>query len=414
MLSLFPNCRIGVCRARRLLLLSRPRYERESRSTEAKWMEALEAARKASSREGYARGRQEGPPRTRFFLGPHAKPPAPGGFAVNGPRAFRPLSRHGLGATTVVVIRRGSLAFPFVLALMISWAWSSSAGAAVQVGQVQFGAGACAEGASFAQQQATIPYEVSSAGVITQWTHYGRSGGPAGGGRLQIWKQIGPTAPLTGFQLVGRSAVETFTSGQVTSFGTRIPVSSGDLLGIRTTSADTACQAYTGLAGDSTYLEVGADPAPGDNRTLSITGAPPAFKLNVSAVVEPDADSDGFGDESQDGCNGLAGPSGGCPSNQFAFGGVKKNTRKGTAKLAVEVPGPGEVEVEANKKLKGAGKSAKGEGALKLPIKPKGKAKKQLKRKGKTKVRADVTYTPSGGEPRTKAKKVALKKKKKK
>jgi hypothetical protein len=50
--------------------------------------------------------------------------------------------------------------------------------------------------------------------------------------------------------------------------------------------------------------------------------APPAFgsftpgnqiKLPVTATLEPDADADDYGDETQDKCPGVAGPDNGCP-----------------------------------------------------------------------------------------------------
>ena len=45
---------------------------------------------------------------------------------------------------------------------------------------------------------------------------------------------------------------------------------------------------------------------------LSETGE----RFPVAAVVEPDADHDGFGDETQDQCPGVAGPINGCPPPQ--------------------------------------------------------------------------------------------------
>jgi hypothetical protein len=101
------------------------------------------------------------------------------------------------------------------------------------------------------------------------------------------------------------------------------------------------------------------------------------------------------------------------PSNEFSFGEVKKNKRKGTAKLTVEVAkGPGELELVKTKKVKLDGEAVEGEGATeeKLAIEPKGKARKRLNEKGKAKVNALVTYTPEGGEPNTQTKTLKLKK----
>jgi len=99
------------------------------------------------------------------------------------------------------------------------------------------------------------------------------------------------------------------------------------------------------------------------------------------------------------------------PASTLIFGKVKKNRKRGTAELTVEVFGPGELELAKNGKLNGKLKSAASEGTVKLPIEPRRKAKKQLRRKGKAKVKAEVTYTPDGGPPNTQSKKVGLKKK---
>jgi sugar lactone lactonase YvrE len=83
----------------------------------------------------------------------------------------------------------------------------------------------------------------------------------------------------------------------------------------------------------------------------------------------------------------------------FSFGKVKRNERKGTAKLTVKVSGPGELELAKTKKVKPDDESAEDAGKEKLAIKPRGKAKKKLNAKGKAKVKAEVTYTPTGGDP---------------
>ena len=51
--------------------------------------------------------------------------------------------------------------------------------------------------------------------------------------------------------------------------------------------------------------------AAGESRVPTNTS--PNFELLVQATIEDDADVDGFGDETQDGCVGVAGPLGGCP-----------------------------------------------------------------------------------------------------
>ena len=187
------------------------------------------------------------------------------------------------------------------------------AGAAVQLGQTSpTNPAACGAPDFNAVQRAAVSanYQVPApGGVITSWSHRGRTVQPPfpgpGSGRLQIWDSTGGD----NFVLIGRSELETFSAGVVTSFLTRIPVDPGDLLGLRTVEEGTGCGLFT-VAGDVAGYEFPApDPDPGDERTL-----PPTSGLlwNVAAVLEPDADADGFGDETQDACLGEAGPNSGC------------------------------------------------------------------------------------------------------
>jgi ELWxxDGT repeat protein len=120
-----------------------------------------------------------------------------------------------------------------------------------------------------------------------------------------------------------------------------------------------------------------------------------------------DGEDGGDGGGSGGGGGGGSGGGGGV-ANDFSFGKVKKNKRKGTAKLTVKVPGSGELELAKTKKVKPDDESAEDAGKEKLAIKPKGKARKRLNKKGKAKVNAEVTYTPEGGEPSTQSKKVKL------
>jgi hypothetical protein len=89
-------------------------------------------------------------------------------------------------------------------------------------------------------------------------------------------------------------------------------------------------------------------------------------------------------------------------------GKLKRNTKKGTAKLSVTVPHPGPVAL-SGKGLAKSKKTAKGAGTVKLKVKPKGKLKKKLAKKGKAKVKAKIAYTPAGGVKTTLTKKLKLK-----
>ncbi|MGA7397966.1 MAG: choice-of-anchor Q domain-containing protein [Solirubrobacterales bacterium] len=99
------------------------------------------------------------------------------------------------------------------------------------------------------------------------------------------------------------------------------------------------------------------------------------------------------------------------PSNNFTFGKVKLNKKKGVATVQVKVPGAGKVLLIGSKTVAKASKSAKAKATLSLTVKTKGKAAKQLKKKGKAKVKASFRFTPSGGTAKTKSKTVKLVKK---
>ncbi len=193
--------------------------------------------------------------------------------------------------------------------VILPWALPSKAGASTQLGQVSPPDPLLSPSGNFVQlQTATIPYTVPfPGGVITGWSHRGTAeDGSAGSGRLQLWRQVG----MTDFFLVGRSDLESFIAGIVNPFATRVPVSGGEILGLR---GENAGSTYGGMAGDNVLELPGGDPAPGETR--SAVGAPedPVTLVNVSAVLEPDADRDGFGDETQDQCPTNGTTQGPCP-----------------------------------------------------------------------------------------------------
>jgi hypothetical protein len=108
---------------------------------------------------------------------------------------------------------------------------------------------------------------------------------------------------------------------------------------------------------------------------------------------------------------GVPGSSSSCPPlpNGFSFGGLKRNLATGTAKLTVRVPGPGELLLKKTKRVGRDSDQAADAGKIRLKVRPRARAKEKLADRGKLKVRAHVTYTPTGGQPNTKSKKLKLK-----
>jgi hypothetical protein len=186
-----------------------------------------------------------------------------------------------------------------VLALSISVVAveASSAGAATQVGQTFTPAPFCSSGYTWLQAE----YSVPSDGVITNWQYQaGLDGAP------QLKFKVGRLVSGNIYSIVGESDTVTPVASALNQYPIRIPVKTGDLIGFYTVT-DGGCDqpnpAFTELTNQSD-LATGAQ-AP-------FSGAP--YEMDVAASVEPDADHDGFGDETQDQCSTNAGTQGACPA----------------------------------------------------------------------------------------------------
>ena len=137
-------------------------------------------------------------------------------------------------------------------------------------------------------------------GIITAWSWRTGADSP-GSGKLLVLK---PTAPPS-YTVVAKSAQQTFSGvNQVNTFPTRIPVSAGDLIGFRTGGA-MRC-GFTSAAGDMFGIGAANSPEPEPGSAVQFPSVVNGFRVPVSAVVEPDVDGDGLGDESQDNCPGSA------------------------------------------------------------------------------------------------------------
>lgn len=159
------------------------------------------------------------------------------------------------------------------------------------------------------------------------------------------------------------------------------------------------------LTPDGAYTTLGGIPAVPNRGPRQITKGP-GDTLWATLDVPGDATNDAVArvtGVSPEPTNG-----GGAPDNSFEFGKVKKNKRKGTAKVTVIVHAPGAVQLAGSKKLKADEETAAAAGEVKLDVKAKGRARSKLSSKGKAKVKLEVTFTPTGGTPNTQSKKVKL------
>jgi hypothetical protein len=95
------------------------------------------------------------------------------------------------------------------------------------------------------------------------------------------------------------------------------------------------------------------------------------------------------------------------PSNAFKLGKLKRNAAKGTATLTAILPRSGTLAL-AGKGLVARKRHHVKAGKATLVVAAKGKWKRRLLRTGAVNLRARVTFTPTGGDPRTITKKVRL------
>jgi hypothetical protein len=189
-------------------------------------------------------------------------------------------------------IRRYGVTMGLVVGALVA---PASAGAAVQIGTTFPGANLSC-GDNFTALQTTSAggsYAAPSAGVITSWSVQ-----PTGAVPIALKLKFGRAAGGNDFTIVGDSPPKTPTSGVLNTFtDVRIPVQPGDVIGYY---ADQGPMATFCGKTDSNFSarNVSGDQAPGTTTTYGTLV--PSFQISFSALLEPDCDGDGFGDETQD------------------------------------------------------------------------------------------------------------------
>jgi hypothetical protein len=205
--------------------------------------------------------------------------------------------------------------------------------------------------------QGPLPLTAPAAGVITSWG-FNANVPPLGEEPYTMrLKVLRPTSNPNAFTVVGESAREGARDGS-NSFGTRIPIQAGDHLA--TGGGDELAVSLYCEPTDLTdeFGVVAGDVPVGSNQTFMPVAN---VRLALWAAVEPDADNDGFGDETQDQCPQSATTQVACPV-------VKLSTSVSAAKKFVTllVTGTTAANVTVNGKASlGKGKKAKLKGGTK-------------------------------------------------
>ncbi len=105
--------------------------------------------------------------------------------------------------------------------------------------------------------------------------------------------------------------------------------------------------------------------------------------------------------------------SGALPSSRFRFGPRTHDRRDGSARIGLSVPGRGKVLLHWTRRSRGAVAWAQQAGRVRVRVRPRFRASRRMDggkpgRVARIRVRARVTYTPMGGEPRTRSARVWL------
>lgn len=185
-------------------------------------------------------------------------------------------------------------------------------------------------------------------GVITKWK---TNISPAFAGvvpqSLKVMRLSGPNSVL----VVGEASANLAPGPNTVD--TRIPVQAGDRLGLYGPSP-TIGALFCEMPGPVDKFG-GFEGTVGPGQTTTYAEIADEAGIPVAAVIEPDADGDGYGDETQDKCPQSAAVQVACPAVTLSATGAAK---KELARITITANPQATVTVKGNVKL-GKGKSAK-------------------------------------------------------
>ena len=226
----------------------------------------------------------------------------------------------------------------FATAATAVLASAGSAQASVTLGQAYWNSFACG-GAGYTLVQDAVAsdptYTVpAGGGVLTSWSS-SANGDATTTLRLKVYRR---TADPSVFTPTGESAVSpVLAAGNLNTFPTRVPVQADELLGLSVLTGISPACAFNSASVGNRVRQGNGDPMVNSGETLGSPGT--NLRVNVSAVLERDADYDGYGDETQDGCPQQTNTQAACNTSfKVAAAPGKKNVG-----LTVKVPGAGTV-----------------------------------------------------------------------
>jgi hypothetical protein len=212
-----------------------------------------------------------------------------------------------------------------------------SAGAATNLGKTFNPPDPCAPATTYIVTASVgDAYTVPSSGIITGWSFQAAALAPTTA-KLKIGRVL-PTSVLTDTEtdlsVTAESRSENVTPSSLNRYSTRLAVQPGDFLGIYITGEGSVlCSDASMIDGVRDHFNSSDVPA----GTSALFERESEGQVEVAAVLEADADHDGFGDESQDQCPANAATQGPCPVTPKKK--CKKHKRKHHSAVAAKKKG---------------------------------------------------------------------------
>lgn len=193
-------------------------------------------------------------------------------------------------------MRRGKTAIGLLLSVVAAIV-PTSASAATEVGNDCEVSGMMVGATIFPLTNATsssLPVSVPAAGIATKWIVRAQPNADTHAERLKVFR---PTSDPHQFEVIAESSLENVAAGR-NSFDIRVPVLPGDRFGVAGRAGGGALACIPPHPGDVEGIFLGDSPV---GSTVSFT-EDETGQAAVTAMVEPDADLDEYGDETQDRC----------------------------------------------------------------------------------------------------------------
>jgi hypothetical protein len=196
--------------------------------------------------------------------------------------------------------------------VLVGLSHPAAASAAQTIGQTAPGS-SCTAGESYTAGVLTSgnSYSPTASGVITSWSSFAGSVANAEM-KLLVLKPNPSAGGPTHFIATQKDQVRVLTQANAlnTFSGMHLPIDAGDQLGLFLQAPSGADCFFDVASADTGLFFTGGDPPL--SQDSDFTGSNSSRRLNASAIVEPDADRDGFGDETQDACPTSAATQGAC------------------------------------------------------------------------------------------------------